>query len=670
MELLMALTSSFSQNYPTEYGGETLVTDISNFPKLLPIFKIPEFQLKPDTLRQLAAAYNANKRKEREKQIEKIETTTIEIKGNWLHLKNLPKKIIPRLDMELSYEVQGAEHSENFKKGTWDGRKHLLRKYDYQDEIHYQCRKGLLERVMLLLKGLKITYSQIYISGGFPKRTINATYQGPHLWKHQKEALVECIRRKSGIISIATGGGKTVLMTRLVESFPHPTNVFINSVDVGRQLYSEFAKNLGSTNVGFIGDSDCDIVPNKINIILLPTAFLALWSSGVLKRWKVKVTPEGKKEYKLKKCTVSTSFYASIVDTILNGKVSFYDECDYLGAETYSAVSACTKSMFNFGFSATPYRNDGKDLEIEAGCGRIIYTISVSDLIDQGVLVPAEIHIYAVPRTIDLKIPTKNGKIPHRYPAIFKACIKENSTRDLMITHIAKEWIDQGLIGIILVNRIDHGKELKKRLKNHGIKAQFIYGQDSSLVRTKAINMLKKRAFDVIVTTLFGRGIDIPELQFGIRVKGEGSKKTNNPNSDVPQFTGRILRKDPNNPNKTKAYIADFLDPYPYLRDHSQDRLDAYHSERGFTVVFKELDLERANEDAYNASLKVAEEEEAAERKAKEEEEEEQEAKHGYCPDCGWPLKIIKNWSPTENEALYCENCPGRKYSSSPTSRW
>lgn len=582
-EQLKKLTSDFAQHYQTDssYGRSwVILTNIENFPKLIPIFRMPEFQLDSDTLRNLAASYNVYMRKQR-KTTPKVQQlgTVMEIKDNWLYLRDIPKKIVPILDMELSYNVIGAEHSANFKKGEWDGRKHLLRKYDYQDEIYYRCRKGLLERILLLFKGLNIHYIIKQPAAIPQKKIIKARYKGPNLWKHQEEALVQCIRKKSGIISIATGGGKTVLMTRLVESFPHPTNVFINSVDVGRQLYSEFAKNLGTENVGFIGDSSCEIIPNKINIILLPTAFLSLWSSGVLKRWKVKVTDDGKKEYKLNKCTVSTAYYPSIVDTILNAKVSFYDECDYLGADTYTAVSACTKSEFNFGFSATPYRNDGKDLEIEAGCGRIIYTVSVSDLIEQKVLVPPEVHIYAIPRTVELE---SNP----RYPSIFKRCIKENSTRDLIITRITKEFVIQGMIGIILVNRIDHGKSLHRRLEDNGIKTRFIYGKDSSLIRTKTINMLKKREINVIVTTLFGRGVDIPEINFGIRAKAEGTTKTNKPNSDVLQTLGRVLRA---HPGKKKAYWVDFIDPYPYLREHSQFRLDAYNSERNFTVILKEI---------------------------------------------------------------------------------
>lgn len=588
MKKLIELTSSFAQQYPTDGGGSALIVDISDFPKLLPILRMDEFQ--PDnaeTILQLAAGFNTWMKENKKTKIQ-IETT-IKIKDNWLYLKDIPKKIIPRLDMELSYYIMGAEFSPNFKKGEWDGRKHFLRKYDYQDETHYRCRKGLLERIILLFNGLNIKYNILRHPTDKPKKTIYTKYQGPTLWKHQNEALVQCIRKTSGIIAIATGGGKTVLMTRLVTSFPFATNVFINSVDVGRQLYSEFAKNLGSENVGFIGDSSCDIVPNKINIILLPTAFLALWSGGVLKRWDVKVTDEGKKEYKLKHCRVSTVYYTSIVDTILNAKMSLYDECDYLGADTYTAVSACTKSIVNFGFSATPYRNDGKDLEIEAGCGRIIYSISVSDLIDQGVLVPAEIHMYAVPRSIDLTKPAKDGKVPQTYPAFFKVCIKENSVRDVIITQITQEFVDQGKIGIILVNRLDHGKNLQRRLKDHGIKARFLYSKDSSIIRNKTITMLKNHAIDVIVTTLFGRGVNIPELNFGIRAKGEGVTKTNKPNSDIIQTTGRVLRKDPKNPDKTKAYWADFIDPYPYLREHSQFRLDAYNSEKGFTVIFKEF---------------------------------------------------------------------------------
>lgn len=573
MEKLMELTDSFAQNYLTEKDAEILKTDISNFPKLVPIFRMPEFAIDPTLLREMASDFNLHMKKVRE-----LTQPSIEVKGNWIHLKNIPEEVIPDLDEELSYDFPDKEHIKSVEQGLWDGRKRLLKKY----EDHYRCRKGLLQRVSLFLKGKDIQYifQQTFDAVFQPKLLLK--YCGPTLWEHQEEAFTVCRTKKSGIVSIATGGGKTVLMTRLAHYFSASTNIFINSVDVGRQLQSVFVKCFGFENVGFIGDSTCEIVPKKVNIILLPTAFLALWSLGEIKRWKIKITPEGKKEYKLKKCTVSTKFYQSIVDTILDAKMSLYDECDNLGAETYSAVSACTTSQFNFGFSATPYRNDGKDMEIEAGVGRIIYSISVSDLIDRDILVLPEIHIYPVPRSVELK-----GRLP--YPSIFKSCIKENSLRNLMITIIAKRFVNQGLTGIIIINRIDQGREINRRLKHEEINSKFVYGKDSSLTRTKVVNMLKKREISVIVTTLFGRGTDIPELQFGIRAKAEGATKTGKPNSDIIQTLGRVLRKDPNNPNKTKAYWVDFIDPYPYLREHSQARIEAYKSERNFEVKFREF---------------------------------------------------------------------------------
>lgn len=556
---------------------EWFIISITDFPALLPV--LHEFNLASTSLREIAALYNAHTKKERE--VKKVifipSQPTIETRGNWLYLRDMPEAIIPALDEELSYDYPKKKHIKAVEQGLWDGKKHLLKKY----EDHYRCRRGLLERVLLLLKSKDVRYVQKQLTHKIPDPTFETTYNGPQLWEHQEVAFTKCRTKESGIISIATGGGKTILMTRLTQYYSVPTNIFINSVDVARQLYNVFVKTLGSENVGFIGDSECEVAPKKINIILLPTAFLALWSLGITKKWKVTLTEEGKKEYKLKQCTVSTVFYQTIVDTILNAKMSLFDECDILGAETYSAVSACTHSLYNFGFSATPYRNDGKDLEIEAGCGRVIYEIGVSDLIDVGVLVPAEVHIYAVPRSIDLK--------SSNYSSIYKVCIKENSLRNLMITKIAKQFTDQGMVGIILVKRIEQGKELHRRLKHEGVDSKFLQGRDSAITRLKAIVMLQKRDLQVIVTTLFGRGTDIPELDFGIRAKAEGATIIDKHNSDISQVTGRILRKIP---GKSIAYMVDFIDPYLFLRDHSQARIDAYKDERRFEVIFKEFTQE------------------------------------------------------------------------------
>jgi len=491
------------------------------------------------------------------------QTIKIENNGSILKIFNFPKDKEILLDQTMSYTKLGAEFSADPKN---DDTRHFL----FLRKEYLELRNGLLIRLIEFLENnIRKPYKIIQ-----PKQNIqflDLQYRGPPLWQHQNEALAVCLNKQNGLVFIPTGGGKTFLMTKLTAERNVKTNIFINSVDVAYQLLEAFEKNL-SEPIGFIGDQTVDICA-YINIILLPTAYLALQKTGCKILTENKIAIES--EYNFKEIKIPERYH-EIVEIIKQADMSLFDETDVLGAKTYAIVSQNTNSYYNFGFSATPWRNDGKDMEIEAGLGRKIFEISMQELIDQNILVPAKIHI--------LEIPGDISPVPKAYPSIFKLCIVNNETRNLMIRDICLNEV--GNKGIILVNRLYHGRNLKKILTAVGLNVTFIHGDHSIVHRKKAITLLETGELDVIITTLFARGTNIPSLDYLIRACAEGTTPTGKPNTNLIQMTGRVIRSFK---HKTEGRIYDFYDPYPKLLDHSKARVFTYESEPAFKIIWKKL---------------------------------------------------------------------------------
>ena len=67
------------------------------------------------------------------------------------------RKLLEKLDAQLSYPIKGAWHTGRMKPGGWDGRKHLLYLKD-SESTSGTFPKGLLSRVVDLLDDLGRRY--------------------------------------------------------------------------------------------------------------------------------------------------------------------------------------------------------------------------------------------------------------------------------------------------------------------------------------------------------------------------------------------------------------------------------------------------------------------------------------------------------------------------------
>lgn len=465
-------------------------------------------------------------------------------------------KFLKLLDNHLAYYVPGAEHSKAFKgyynaqlkkMVYWDGYNRLLTK-------NLKFPAGLARRV---LKFYKENNKDISIKDNRILTKSDPLDISEALNKHnivprdyQLDAVERAIKTDRGIIRIGTGGGKSLISLLLVAKLNKPSIIYVIGKDLLHQFHETYSKFLDQP-VGIIGDGLCEL--HDINIA-------TIWTIGHALGLKIKNEDDEKEK------TIEQDKYRAIRDTLSKMKVHIMDECHLAACDTVQEISKKIDAERVYGMSASPWRDDGADLLIEAFLGSKIVDISAKKLIDAGHLVPTTIEFVNVPQ-----YPFKSGK----YPSIYKNYIVDNEERNNIIVDEAVKLINDGRQTIILFKTIKHGKTLYDLLSKR-VKCEMLYGEDSNVQRNKVKNALVSGDIKcVLASSIFDIGVDIPSIS-GLVVAGGGKSSVR-----ALQRIGRVIRK---HSDKTSAKIIDFVDKAPYLLNHSKVRAKIYREE--FNVVW------------------------------------------------------------------------------------
>jgi len=291
--------------------------------------------------------------------------------------------VVKTLKDELSYWVQGAEYSDAYRRGDWSGYKCLLKKTKYG--WMFPC--GLLNRVCRVLQAFGIDYE--IVEPEPEVKHLNLEWHGPgRLRPYQEDAVIKALQKGSGVISLPTGSGKTLIGLKLIHALDCPTLICVHTKELLYQWYKNIESTLNYT-VGLVGDGHKDFRPITVGMI------------QTLTRMDI---PED---------------YNMII----------IDECHHIPADTFYRVAMKCNAVYRFGLSATPRRQDGADLKIFAGVGEICANVTAEQLIDQGYL--------AKPRFIILDPPAK--RLPrYSWQKAYDEGIIKHEERNQMIVDTAR----------------------------------------------------------------------------------------------------------------------------------------------------------------------------------------------------------------------------------------
>lgn len=154
--------------------------------------------------------------------------------------------------------------------------------------------------------------------------------------------------------------------------------------------------------------------------------------------------------------------------------------------------------------------------------------------------------------------------------------IVHNKFRNQRIVDEARRAIQYGLSVMVLVRQKVHGKILKDMMLNEGIKADYIFGEDSQAQRTMSLRRLKEGEINVLIgSTILDVGVDVPAVGMVILAGGGKAEVA------TRQRIGRGLREKKVGPNV--AFIVDFNDGLNnHLKDHARQRQRIIATTDGF----------------------------------------------------------------------------------------
>jgi len=377
---------------------------------------------------------------------------------------------------------------------------------------------------------------------------------------YQSKAVEDSLNRERGILKIATGGGKTAIAASIIARLNvSPFIFYVTSKDLMRQAKNELSRFIldhgSSLDVGVIGDGKCDI--RDINVMTVQTAIRSCghrykkYDDDANNGTKEKSIPKVKRE--------------DIRNLIISAKGIIIDECQHVRSESCQVISDFSlECRYKFGQSATPWRDSGDDILIDACFGRTICDINASFLIKKGYLVKPDLYF----------VPIKNmrGRQFHSYDVAYKEAIVENAMRNEIIRKVATNMAEQGRVVPILCRHIAHGEILENIIDGN----VFLHGKHSSKKRKAHLDKMRNREASITTSSvIFDEGIDCRPLDTLI-LAGSGMSQTR-----ALQRVGRTLRP---YPGKENAIVIDFEDHCKYMFGHSRKRRLIYETEPEFNI--------------------------------------------------------------------------------------
>jgi superfamily II DNA or RNA helicase len=481
-----------------------------------------------------------------------IDNVNCKIKGA------LSKDLYQELDLLMSYSHPGymfmkggkGGYGLGGKYGGWDGRIRLLTK-----SLVFPV--GLLELAKDFFKEkdieAKIVDVRPELSYGSPIAFIDETMD---LRKYQQDVLEKAVSAGSGIIKVATGGGKSLIIASIAARYNIPTVIYVIGIELLYQMKETFERAY-NIECGIVGGGKCELGKD--------VTIMTIWSAAAAFNKKAKIADNDTTQDSGKHMKLLNK--AGVRRAVEEAQLFIFDECQYAASETLQFIHrASMAAKHRFLLSGTPWRDTGDDILIEAVSGRRFCDISATYLIGKGYLVPPDIHFVNVP------VMRNVGK---KYHDVYKNYVVENDERNQLIVKAARKLVAAKKRVLILVVRVQHGKILQDLLEDD-FSVKFLDGGKSSSERLGTIEDVKKGGVEILIASkIFDQGVDIPELD-ALILAGSGKSS-----GRALQRIGRVIRL---HPQKKKAIVVEFFDNCKYLRDHSEARIKVYESEPGFNV--------------------------------------------------------------------------------------
>lgn len=222
------------------------------------------------------------------------------------------------------------------------------------------------------------------------------------------------------------------------------------------------------------------------------------------------------------------------------------DEFHHAAADSYKRALDYFQPKFLLGITATPDRNDNKD--VYALCdGNVAFRLDFLGAINRQWLAP--FTYYGVYDDTDYSQITWLG---NRYA---EEELLQVQLREELAQKILQAWEDKKQTRTLgFCSSIRQADFLSKYFNNHGYHTVSLHSQQTGISRNQAISLLAKGEMDIIFTVdLFNEGVDIPAVDTLLFVR---------PTESLTVFTQQIGRGLRLHPHKEKCVIIDLIGNY------------------------------------------------------------------------------------------------------------
>lgn len=472
------------------------------------------------------------------------------------YLLGVPGPVMDKIKHATRFRPAGFQYSPKFnrfvgsgdqRKRAWDGYVNLVK--------HSKFPGGLLGRIVTILEANGIEPKIVMDEEReFPE--IRMDLSGVDRRDYQDEAVESVLMARRGVLRAPTGAGKTAIEVRVIYGHRRRAVIVVPTIDLMLQTKRFLEEHLEvEGGIGQLGDGVVD--PREVTIATVRTMA------------KVMSVAYESYEYGEYDDKDETAVNPGELRAWVNGIATLIvDEAHILGAQVIYDIATKLSAPNKYGFSASPWRDDGADLMIEGATGPMLYRIGTKELVDGGWLVPPVIE---VADTKGLWVPGAWG--PKEFQKAYKEEIVENPIRNQLV---ADKTVALGVPTLILVKQINHGRMLEHLIPD----SLFLSGQAGSGEREEAYDdMRQNRLKRIIATTIADMGLDLPICQ-GLVLAGGGKSSTRH-----LQRIGRVARP---YEGKDCALVVDFDDTHVHrwFRGHAKARRKIEHAEWGDTAIW------------------------------------------------------------------------------------
>ena len=328
-----------------------------------------------------------------------------------------------------------------------------------------------------------------------------------------------------GIISLQTGGGKTVCGLYIASQLKLPTLVLVHSGFLKDQWIERISAFLPKARIGTIQGDVFDIENKDIVVGMLQSIAL-----------------------KDHHPTRFKSFGLVIVD-----------ECHHIASEGFSQAVPKLTSKYMLGLSATPERKDKLMHVIHWFLGPLLYVSNTADKVDE--LVNVEVYEFEGDEKHNEIIYNNAGVM---FSSLMVNKLAENAERNKLLVSILEDvFDDEDRQILVLSDRVEHVKAINELLPERlREKAGILARGMKPALRDE---FCKSKRILIATYQLCKEGFDVPSLNTLLLA-------TSRP--DVDQIVGRILRVEKSK-RSVHPLILDVVD-VPFRRQF-QERLSLYN---------------------------------------------------------------------------------------------